>query len=93
MIATDPTAGLLLNLHEYEAAARDVLSPMMFGFVAGGSGDEVTLRGNRAAFDRWRLLPRVVRGSARGLNRHDGPRPGHRPAGADRSVVPAPTVS
>ena len=35
---------------------------MAFDFVAGGSGDEVTLRGNRAAFDRWRLLPRVLRG-------------------------------
>ena len=30
--------------------------------MAGGSGDEVTLRANRAAFDRWRLLPRVLRG-------------------------------
>jgi 4-hydroxymandelate oxidase len=51
-----------LNLHEYEAAARDLLPPMVFDFVAGGSGDEVTLHGNRAAFDRWRLLPRVLRG-------------------------------
>src|SRR5215207_8490963 len=51
-----------LNLHEYETAARALLAPMAFEFVAGGSGDEVTLRGNRAAFDRWRLLPRVLRG-------------------------------
>jgi 4-hydroxymandelate oxidase len=51
-----------LNLHEYETAAREILSPMVFDFVAGGSGDEVTLRGSRAAFDRWRLLPRVLRG-------------------------------
>jgi 4-hydroxymandelate oxidase len=51
-----------LNLHEYEAAAQAILVPMAFDFVAGGSGDEVTLRGNRAAFDRWRLLPRVLRG-------------------------------
>jgi 4-hydroxymandelate oxidase len=51
-----------LNLHEYEVAARAILAPMAFDFVAGGSGDEVTLRGNRAAFDRWRLLPRVLRG-------------------------------
>jgi 4-hydroxymandelate oxidase len=51
-----------LNLHEYEVAARAILAPMAFDFVAGGSGDEVTLRGNRAAFDRWRLPPRVLRG-------------------------------
>jgi 4-hydroxymandelate oxidase len=35
---------------------------MVVDFVAGGSGDGVTLRGNRAAFDRWRLLPRMLRG-------------------------------
>jgi 4-hydroxymandelate oxidase len=62
MIATDHVRELPLNLHEYEAAARDVLSPMTFDFVAGGSDDEVTLHGNRAAFGRWRLLPRVLRG-------------------------------
>ena len=35
---------------------------MALGYVSGGSCDEVTLRANRAAFDRWRLLPRVMRG-------------------------------
>ena len=53
---------LPLNLHEYEAAARAVLSPMALDYIAGGSCDEVTVRANRAAFDRWRLLPRVLRG-------------------------------
>src|SRR5215207_972117 len=62
MTATGEVTTLPLNLHEYEAAARAVLSPMAWDYVAGGSGDEVTLRGNRAAFDRWRLLPRVLRG-------------------------------
>ena len=62
MTATDETTALPLNLHEYEAAARAVLSPMVWEYVAGGSGDQVTLRGNRAAFDRWRLLPRMLRG-------------------------------
>jgi 4-hydroxymandelate oxidase len=62
MTATDPSVALPLNLHEYETAARALLAPMAFDFVAGGSGDEVTLRGSRAAFDRWRLLPRVLRG-------------------------------
>ena len=62
MTATAPTPALPLNLHEYEAAARELLPPMVIDFVAGGSGDEATLRGNRAVFDRWRLLPRVLRG-------------------------------
>jgi 4-hydroxymandelate oxidase len=51
-----------LNLHEYEAAARALLSTMAFDYVAGGSGDEVSVRANRAAFARWRFLPRVLRG-------------------------------
>jgi 4-hydroxymandelate oxidase len=62
MTATSNTVELPLNLHEYETAARAVLPPMAWHYVAGGSGDEVTLRGNRAAFDRWRLLPRMLRG-------------------------------
>jgi 4-hydroxymandelate oxidase len=62
MTVTDDVVALPLNLHEYEAAARAVLPPMAWHYVSGGSGDEVTLRGNRAAFDRWRLLPRVLRG-------------------------------
>jgi 4-hydroxymandelate oxidase len=62
MIATDHAGERPLNLHEYEVAARAVLSPMVFDYVARGSGDEATLRDNRAAFDRWRLLPRVLRG-------------------------------
>ena len=53
---------LPLNLHEYEAAARELLSPMTWDYVNGGSGDEITLRANRAAFERWRFLPRVLRG-------------------------------
>lgn len=53
---------LPLNLHEYEAAARELLSPMTWDYVNGGSGDEITLRANRSAFERWRFLPRVLRG-------------------------------
>ena len=62
MTATGEPALLPLNLHEYEAAARQLLSQMALDYIHGGSCDEVTLRGNRAAFDRWRVLPRVLRG-------------------------------
>src|SRR5579871_2842335 len=54
-----------LNLHEYEAAARAALRPEIFDIVAGGSEDQVTLQANRAAFDQWRLLPRMWRGYTR----------------------------
>ena len=62
MTATGERAALPLNLHEYETAARAVLPSMVFEFVAGGAGDEATVRANREAFGRWRLLPRVLRG-------------------------------
>lgn len=58
--STAPT----VNLHEYAEAARERLSPMTFGFISGGAEDEVTLRGNRSAYERWRLLPRALSGVA-----------------------------
>src|SRR5690348_2326532 len=52
----------LVNLAEYEDAARAVLPQMAFDYIAGGADDEVTLRENRAAFARLRLRPRVLAG-------------------------------
>ncbi len=62
MSAVGHRADLPLNLHEYEAAARGLLPPTVWAYVASGSGDEVTVRANRSAFDRWRFLPRVLAG-------------------------------
>jgi len=36
------------------------MSHLAFEYVAGGAADEITLRENRAAFDRIRLRPRVL---------------------------------
>lgn len=44
-----------------EAAARDVLSPEAFAYVAGSAGTELTEHANRAAFERWQIVPRVLR--------------------------------
>ena len=43
-----------------EAAAGEALDPGPFGYVAGGAGSGATMRANRAAFDRWRLVPRML---------------------------------
>ena len=40
--------------------AKRRLPRAIFDFFDGGAEDEVTLRGNRAAFERVRLLPRVL---------------------------------
>jgi lactate 2-monooxygenase len=44
-----------------ETAAAGVFSPEAFGYVAGSAGTESTARANRAAFDRWRIVPRFLR--------------------------------
>ena len=37
------------------------LTPRTWAYYSGGAGDEITLRANRDAFDRLRLLPRLLR--------------------------------
>jgi isopentenyl diphosphate isomerase/L-lactate dehydrogenase-like FMN-dependent dehydrogenase len=49
-----------VNVDDYEQAARERLDSGPYGYVAGGAGDEHTLRGNAAAFERWELRPRVL---------------------------------
>jgi isopentenyl diphosphate isomerase/L-lactate dehydrogenase-like FMN-dependent dehydrogenase len=49
-----------INLFAYEALAQARLDPATWAYYAGGSDDEVTLRENRAAFERLRLRPRVL---------------------------------
>jgi len=44
-----------------EARARDLLSPQAFAYLAGGAGSESTMRANREAFERRRIVPRVLR--------------------------------
>jgi isopentenyl diphosphate isomerase/L-lactate dehydrogenase-like FMN-dependent dehydrogenase len=50
----------LINTRDWERAARAVLDPGVYGYYAGGAGDEHTLRDNRRAFRRWRLRPRML---------------------------------
>jgi 4-hydroxymandelate oxidase len=51
-----------VNLADLEAAAREKLSKPVFDYYLGGSYDEVTLRENRAAYERLSLHYRVLRG-------------------------------
>jgi lactate 2-monooxygenase len=44
-----------------EQAARKAMSPQGYAYVAGGAGTEETMRENRAAFERWRIVPRMLR--------------------------------
>jgi lactate 2-monooxygenase len=45
-----------------EARAEKVLSRRAWAYFAGGAGLESTMRANVDGFDRWRIVPRVMRG-------------------------------
>jgi (S)-mandelate dehydrogenase len=49
-----------INIEDLRALAKKRLPRAIFDFFDGGAEDEVTLRENRAAFERVRLLPRVL---------------------------------
>ena len=49
-----------VNIEDLRRMAQRRLPRAIFDFFDGGAEDEVTLRENRAAFERVRLLPRVL---------------------------------
>jgi lactate 2-monooxygenase len=49
------------DLTRLEAAARSMLDDRSFDYVAGGAGSGATMRANREAFDRRRIVPRMLR--------------------------------
>jgi len=54
-------SSLPFNLDELEAKAREVLDPRAYWYGAGSAGAEDTARANRSAFDRWQIVPRMLR--------------------------------
>ncbi|HEX5546724.1 MAG TPA: alpha-hydroxy-acid oxidizing protein, partial [Ktedonobacterales bacterium] len=50
-----------MTYEQLEEQARQRLSPEAYGYVAGGAGGEETMRANRAAFERWQIVPRMLR--------------------------------
>lgn len=49
-----------LNLRELEAIASDTMPHATYDYYAGGAGDEITVRENEAAWNRRRVVPRVL---------------------------------
>lgn len=48
------------TLDEFQPLAEAYLSPLAYAYVIGGAGSEITVAENRAAFNRIRLLPRIL---------------------------------
>lgn len=46
---------------EWEEQARDILEDGPYYYVAGGAGGEKTMSSNLRAFDRWNIVPRMLR--------------------------------
>lgn len=49
---------------ELERRAAAAMSPTAWAYVAGGAGEGATMRANRAAFERIRIVPRLLPGKA-----------------------------
>ncbi|MBS2962911.1 lactate 2-monooxygenase [Actinocrinis puniceicyclus] len=49
------------DLSRLEQVAEQRLGPGPVGYVAGAAGDGKSARANRAALDRWRIVPRMLR--------------------------------
>jgi lactate 2-monooxygenase len=54
-----------VSLEALDHKAESVLNRAAYDYVAGGAGSEQTVRANREAFDRWRIVPRFLRNVGR----------------------------
>jgi isopentenyl diphosphate isomerase/L-lactate dehydrogenase-like FMN-dependent dehydrogenase len=50
----------LVNVFDYETAAREKLPKTAYDYYRSGANDEITLRENHAAYERIQLHPRVL---------------------------------
>ena len=50
-----------VSFDRLEQKARTAMTPEGYAYIAGGAGTEETIRENRAAFERWRIVPRMLR--------------------------------
>jgi L-lactate dehydrogenase (cytochrome) len=50
----------LLSVLDFEKIAKRRLPGSVYSYIAGGSEEEASIRGNRSAFESWAFLPRVA---------------------------------
>ncbi len=46
---------------QLEARAKKAMPSEAFAYIAGGAGTGATVRANREGFDRWKIVPRMLR--------------------------------
>jgi isopentenyl diphosphate isomerase/L-lactate dehydrogenase-like FMN-dependent dehydrogenase len=52
---------LPVSMEALQERAREELSAPAYGYVAGGAGAERTMHANLKAFERWKIVPRMLR--------------------------------
>lgn len=57
----DETPAVPVSAAGLQESARKALSAEAFGYVAGGAGAERTMQANLDAFERWKIVPRMLR--------------------------------
>lgn len=50
-----------ISFQKLEQEARQKMSEQAFAYIAGGAGNESTMSGNLAAFEKWKIVPRMLR--------------------------------
>ena len=55
------TPKLPVSAEALQELAREHLTPEAYGYVAGGAGSERTMAANLRAFERWQIVPRMLR--------------------------------
>lgn len=48
------------SFDELEQRAKKKISKEAYAYIAGGAGSEATMRANRLAFERWKIVPRML---------------------------------
>lgn len=57
--------GSVVGYQRLRERARDVMTREAFDYLDGGAGGGSTMNANRTAFDRWHIVPRMLRGVTR----------------------------
>ena len=50
-----------IDLQKLEQTAKAKMSAEAFAYIAGGAGNESTIRSNRDAFEKYKIMPRMLR--------------------------------
>src|SRR5215204_2023900 len=48
-------------MQSLESEARQCMSDKAYAYIAGGAGNEATMSANQAAFEKWKIVPCMLR--------------------------------